>query len=122
MPKTVKTKVVKARAVKKPKQPVKQASISDVRSYQLTLVVSSKVKAEKRQDVVLSITKLIESQAGQVKSTDEWGLKDLAYAIDHELSGWYVCLAILLPAMGVAAVSQQLEREKGILRYLLIKQ
>ena len=72
--------------------------------------------------MVLSITKLIESQAGQVKSTDEWGLKDLAYAIDHELSGWYVCLTILLPAMGVAAVSQQLEREKGILRYLLIKQ
>lgn len=115
-------KIIKSKSTKKSKQSVKQVAVGDLRSYELTIVVSSKVKAESRKGVVSSITKLIESKKGRVAKTEEWGLKDLAYAIDHELSGWYVCLFVSLPPEAIADLDKDLKRDKNILRFLLIKQ
>lgn len=90
------------------------------RSYELTVVVSPVVKAEKRADVVASINKLITGVAGEVLKVDEWGLRELAYPIQDQRSGWYVFLTIQLPTNEVSHLDQTLIRDKNVLRHLVV--
>lgn len=92
----------------------------NLREYELTVVVSPTVKAEKRADVISSLKTMAEDSNGKIEKVDEWGLKDLAYPINHQRSGWYVFLLLKLPSSAVAKLQMNLEREKTILRHLLV--
>lgn len=104
------------------KEAKKTPQTDSLRTYELVFVVSSVVKAEKRKDVLAAVQKAIESQQGTVKKVEEWGLKDLAYAIRHQLSGWYASFTVELPPQGVAPINEALIRNDNILRHLLIKE
>ena len=75
---------------------------AEIRGYDLVVVISSKVKSEKRPDVVAGIQQMIEKLGGQLKKTNEMGLKDLAYPIGGEQSGWYVDLEVGLDPLSCA--------------------
>ena len=113
MPKTTKS-------AKKPKPTVKPVISADLRPYELTLIVSGGVKAEKRSPILESINKKIAGCGGQVKTTDEWGLKDLAYPIAKQLSGWYAHLAVETPADTVAKLDKELRENENLLRHLIV--
>lgn len=87
--------------------------------YELTVIVSGAVKAEKRAAVLESINKKITGLDGQIKATDEWGLKDLAYPIAKQLSGWYAHLTIEIPADSVAKLDKELRENENLLRHLI---
>ena len=114
MPKTTRT-------AKKSKTVTKPVISGDLRSYEMTLVLSGGVKSEKRSPVLESINKKIAGFGGQVKTTDEWGLKDLAYPIAKQLSGWYAHLAIEMPSDGVAKLDKELKENENLLRHLIVK-
>lgn len=121
-PKTEKVKSVAKPVVKK--VVVKAVAAKEVftgNSYELTVVVSGKVKAEQRKDVVEVVKKLIEAQKGTIAKMEEWGLKDLAYQIRHEMAGWYVFFVVSLPAESVKMVEQELLRNAQVLRHLMIR-
>lgn len=102
------------------KQELAVHDVVTLSDYEVTAVVSPTVKAEKRADVVASLTGKIKSLGGLVSKTDEWGLKDLAYPIDHQRSGWYVCFAMKLPKSAVSMLDQHLIRDKALMRHLLV--
>lgn len=110
----------RAKSVKQAKKTVKQTQVPP-RSYELTLVLSPAVAAEKRKDVVSALTKLIEKEQGGVEGIEEWGLKDLAYPIEKVHSGWYATLVVSLLPGSVARVESQLLQERKILRHVLIR-
>ncbi len=98
------------------------AQAGQTRQYELAVVVSSEVKAEKRKDMIGKITKtIVDAGGGTVGNTTELGLRDLAYPIRHQTSGWYAILDISLPATAVGSTDVALGREKDILRYLLVR-
>lgn len=94
---------------------------SEIRGYDLVVVISSKVKSEKRPDAVAGIKQMIEKLGGQLKKSNEMGLKDLAYPISGEQSGWYVDLEIGLDPQTSAKFEELLKQNKNVLRHLLIK-
>lgn len=94
---------------------------ADLRLYELTLVLSGGVKSEKRSPVLESINKKISGLGGKVKTTDEWGLKDLAYPIAKQLSGWYAHLIIEIPADSVAKLDKELRENENLLRHLICR-
>lgn len=91
------------------------------KTYELTLVLSGGVKSEKRSPVLESINKKISGLGGQIKTTDEWGLKDLAYPIAKQLSGWYAHLNIEIPADSVSKLDKELRENESLLRHLIVK-
>lgn len=113
------SKAVKsARKIMKKESP--ERSLETLGVYEVTVVVSPTVKAEKRIDVVTALTEKIKSLGGFVTKTDEWGLKDLAYPIDHQRSGWYVCFAVKVPKSVVSVLDQHLMRDEALVRHLLV--
>lgn len=109
--KTTKTKLVS-----------KSAVVSDLRPYELTVIVSGAVKAEKRPAVLESVNKKIAGFGGQIKTTDEWGLKDLAYPIAKQMSGWYAHLNIEILAGSVSKLDKELRENEKLLRHLIVSE
>lgn len=99
----------------------KTTPATDLRSYELTFVVSSKIKAEKRADVVKAIGQLVVKSLGQIDKTDEWGLRDLAYPIAREHTGWYACMAVKSPPQSLNQLDEQLRRREEIIRHLIVR-
>lgn len=112
MPKATKT------GKKLVKKVVQAASLR--RMYELTVVLSPMVKAEKRAEAVETIKTMIEKLSGNVQKTEEWGLKDLAYPIKHQRSGWYILLTAELSSDTVSGVDQAVLRDKNVLRHLVV--
>lgn len=98
-----------------------QPAVADRRSYELTIVLSSTVKADQRSGVMDSLKKLVEKEKGTVNQIDEIGLRDLAYPIRSERTGWYASLAIALPPMSIQDIDALVRRDEKILRHLLIR-
>lgn len=107
-------------AEKTEKKPI--VLVGQNRQYELAVVVSSEVKAEKRKDVIGKITKMIADVGGTpVGDTLELGLRDLAYPIQHQTSGWYAILDISVPGDTIKSIDMSLGREKDIIRHLLVR-
>lgn len=109
----------------KKKSPKKGATteivVRDRRTYELTIIVSPAVKADQRSSVVDSLKKLVEKEKGSVDLVDEIGLRDLAYPIRSERTGWYASLTISLSANAILGIDELVRRDEKILRHLLIR-
>lgn len=90
------------------------------RSYDLTVVVSPTVKAEKRRDVLGEIEKLMKKN-GSVTGVEEIGLRDLAYPLKKFLSGWYATIHAELMPESVAGLERELDRTDALLRHLILR-
>ena len=66
-------------------------------------------------------TQIIESNAGKVTKTENWGLRSLAYKIAKNRKAHYVMLNIDAPAGVVAELERQTAINEDIIRYMTVK-
>ena len=89
--------------------------------YETLYVVSTALEDEAIAAKVQKFTELITANGGTVESTDEWGKRRLAYAIDYKTEGYYV----LTNFEGSSELPKELERnfknDENILRYIVIR-
>ena len=92
-----------------------------MRDYELALVVSPELTAEKQKEQLKKIKKIIAGLKGEVKKTEEWGKKQLAYPIKGNEMGYYFLWEIQLPEKSLSEFNQKLRIEERLLRYLIVK-
>jgi len=99
-----------------------------MRDYELTLVVSPELTVEKQKEQLEKIKKIIAGLKGEVKRTEEWGKKQLAYPIQpagrqvkKSEMGYYFLWEIQLPEESLEELNQKLRIEEDLLRYLIVK-
>jgi small subunit ribosomal protein S6 len=92
-----------------------------MRNYELILVVSPELPAEEQKEKLEKIKKIITSLKGEIKKTEEWGKKQLAYPIKKSEMGYYFLWEIQLPEKSLGELNQKLRIEESLLRYLIVK-
>lgn len=92
-----------------------------MRNYEIMYVLKPDLDEEKVADVMEKFANLINTNGGEVVSTDKWGKRRLAYEINDYREGIY----ILVNFKGEAGTAQELDRvmkiTDGILRFMIIK-
>jgi len=90
------------------------------RDYEALYIINPQLEEEEVKSMVEKFSNLIGTSA-QLKSTDEWGKRKLAYLIDDLNEGYY----ILTEFSADPDFPQELERifkiTDGIIKYLIIK-
>lgn len=89
--------------------------------YELTLILDSKATSAKKKKVTEAIEKGMKIFKGEIKNSKEWGVRELAYNLGKNGSGFYFSLELELDAKGVKTLSNQLKNNPDILRYLVIR-
>lgn len=89
--------------------------------YELTVVLDGKAGAAKKKKVSESLEKAIAIFKGEIKSSKDWGVKDLAYKIGKSDTGLFVFYELELDPKGVKAVNDKLRTDPDIIRYLVVR-
>ena len=89
--------------------------------YETTIIFSPEVPAEKLDELIEKIKKLIENSEGTVVIQEKFGRKKLAYPIKKFQEGFYMYFELSGTGKTIAAVENFCKVNDVIIRYLTIK-
>ena len=92
-----------------------------LRDYELVLIISPEVQAEKFDAVIDNVSRFITGKGGIVSDVEQWGKRRLAYSIRHFEEGSYVLSRFKLKPTLSKELEANLQISEEVLRHLLVK-
>jgi small subunit ribosomal protein S6 len=90
--------------------------------YELTFIVRLDPSEEVMNNVISQVQGWVEANnLGKVNKADRWGKRKLAYEIDKQRDGYYVCMDAEIDPQNLPELERNLRLSPSILRYLLIR-
>jgi small subunit ribosomal protein S6 len=90
--------------------------------YELTFIVRNDPNEEVINATVTQVQGWVEAEnLGQVTKIDRWGRRKLAYEIDKQRDGFYVCMQAEIDPKNLPELERNLRLSATVLRYLLIR-
>ncbi len=90
-------------------------------TYESTIICSPELPAEKIDELVEKIKKVVDGSKGQILITQQLGKKRLAYPIKKHREGSYVYFELSGPGETIAALESFFKVNDTIIRYLTVK-
>ena len=91
-----------------------------IKQYETVFIATPVVSYTQMKEAVAKYVKLITDNGGEVVYQEDWGLKQLAYPIQHKTSGFYYLIEFKATPEFVATLETQYHRDERIIRYLTV--
>ena len=91
-----------------------------LKQYETVFIATPVLSDAQMKEAVAKYTSLITENGGKIVSEEDWGLKQLAYPIDHKTSGFYYLIEFQAEPDFVATLETQYHRDERIIRYLTV--
>jgi small subunit ribosomal protein S6 len=92
-----------------------------MRKYEALLLLSPELAADNRQEILDNLKGVLEGQNATMLTTDEWGMKDLAYPVEKKTRGHYTRLEFAAPATAIAEFERIVRITDGIMKFITVK-
>jgi len=89
--------------------------------YELVTIISPEVDGEKLPEIIEQVGKFITDEGGVVESTEQWGIRKLAYPIKKFMEANYVLTRFKLEPDLTKKLGVELRASEEILRHLIVK-
>jgi small subunit ribosomal protein S6 len=89
--------------------------------YEHVFLARQDVTSQQVEAMIEQYKQVLESQGGEVKKTEYWGVKPLAYRINKNRKAHYTLLNIDAPAPAVAEMERQMGISEDVLRFLTLR-
>jgi small subunit ribosomal protein S6 len=89
--------------------------------YDLMVLLRTSVEDDRRAKILADVEQTIADNGGTVELKQEWGVRNLAYEIDHVRDAEYELLQFSGPPTLVETLSYNLKITDGVLRHRIIK-
>ena len=91
-----------------------------LKQYETVFIATPVLSDVQMKEAVAKYTDLIKANGGEVVYEEDWGLKQLAYSIQHKTSGFYYLIEFKADPTFVANLETQYRRDERILRFLTV--
>ena len=91
-----------------------------LKQYETVFIATPVLSDVQMKDAVAKYTDLIKANGGEVVYEEDWGLKQLAYSIQHKTSGFYYLIEFKADPQFVATLETQYHRDERIIRFLTV--
>ena len=91
-----------------------------IKQYETVFIATPVLSDTQMKEAVAKYTKLITDAGGEIVYEEDWGLKQLAYPIQHKTSGFYYLIEFKASPEFVANLEVQYKRDERILRFLTV--
>ena len=91
-----------------------------LKQYETVFIATPVLSDAQMKEAVAKYTDLIKANGGEVVYEEDWGLKQLAYSIQHKTSGFYYLIEFKAEPTFVATLETQYRRDERILRFLTV--
>jgi len=88
--------------------------------YELVTVISPEVEGERLPEIIEQVGKFITDEGGMVESTEQWGIRRLAYPIKKFMEANYVLTRFKLEPNLTKKLGAELRASEEILRHLIV--
>ena len=86
--------------------------------YEAVFILNPVLSEVQVKETVSKFEDFLTSRGAKMVSKEDWGLKKLAYEIQHKKSGFYHLFEFQAPAEIIIAFETELRREERIMRFL----
>ena len=91
------------------------------RLYETTFIVNAALEDQDIDSVVSKVCTYVENHGGELKETNKWGRRRLAYPINKKYNGYYVHLVFHCTPANVPVFERFLVLDDTILRHLTLE-
>ena len=91
-----------------------------IKQYETVFIATPVLSDSQMKEAVAKYVKLIQDNGGEIVYEEDWGLKQLAYPINHKTSGFYYLIEFKAAPEFVATLETQYHRDERIIRYLTV--
>ncbi len=89
--------------------------------YEAVFIMHPVLSDDQVRETVEKFKGLLEAKGAKVLHEENWGLKKLAYPIQHKRSGFYHLLEVQAPGEIIAGIELELKRDERIMRFMTVK-
>jgi small subunit ribosomal protein S6 len=91
-----------------------------LKQYETVFIATPVLSEAQMKEAVAKYTELIAANGGEVVYEENWGLKQLAYPIDHKTSGFYYLIEFKANPEFIATLETQYHRDERVIRFLTV--
>ena len=91
-----------------------------IKQYETVFIATPVLSDSQMKEAVAKYVNLIKDNGGEIVYEEDWGLKQLAYPIQHKTSGFYYLIEFKDDPEFVATLETQYHRDERIIRYLTV--
>ena len=91
-----------------------------LKSYETDFIATPVLSDSQMKEAVAKYTSLIKDNGGEIVYEEDWGLKQLAYPIQHKTSGFYYLIEFKAEPSFVATLETQYHRDERIIRFITV--
>ena len=91
-----------------------------IKQYETVFIATPVLSEAQMKEAVAKYTKLITDNGGEVVYQEDWGLKQLAYPIEHKTSGFYYLIEFKAAPEFIQTLEVQYHRDERIMRFLTV--
>ena len=91
-----------------------------IKQYETVFIATPVLSDAQMKEAVAKYTDFIVNNGGEIVYQEDWGLKQLAYPIQHKTSGFYHLIEFKATPEFVAELETQYHRDERIIRFLTV--
>lgn len=89
--------------------------------YETVFIARQDVSAKQVEDYAKAFAKIVNDNGGEVKKTESWGLRNLAYKIKKNKKGHYTLIHSDAPAAAIAEMERNIRLNEDVLRFMTVR-
>jgi small subunit ribosomal protein S6 len=90
----------------------------ELKNYETVFILTPVLSDVQMKDAVEKFKKVLVDNGAEIVHEDNWGLKKLAYPIDHKNSGFYQFFEFRADTQLIATLETEYRRDERVLRFL----
>ncbi|HKJ47944.1 MAG TPA: 30S ribosomal protein S6 [Christiangramia sp.] len=90
-------------------------------NYETVFILNPVLSDEQIKETVKKYEDFLVSKGAEMVAKEDWGLRKLAYAIQHKKSGFYHLFEYKAPGDAIEPLELEFRREERMMRYLTVK-
>ncbi len=89
--------------------------------YETVFILNPVLSESQIEETVKKFEDFLRSKGAEIVSKENWGLRKLAYPIQHKKSGFYHLFEFKAPGEAIDPLELEFRRDERVMRYLTVK-
>ncbi len=91
-----------------------------LKNYETVFILTPVLSENQMKDTVTKFKKVLKENNGKITNDEEWGLRKLAYPIQHKSTGFYNLFEFEAEPSVIKPFETELRRDEKVMRFLTV--
>ena len=91
-----------------------------MKDYETVFILTPVLSEAQMKDTAAKFMKILTDNSSEIVNEESWGLRKLAYPIDHKNTGFYHLIEFRANPETIAALEQEYRRDEKVMRFLTV--